>query len=317
MNRNRNETKTDSKVFHLKAKLVSAILISLLLIQLVSISAIAESEGTTLETSVTVIINSTPTPTPTSSYTISSGSSGSSSSGSGGVGVVSDECLSNIIRKETRENDLRAGSYTTYRFNSDIPVYEVLVKGLTNEHDVALRVEALKDISCKLTDKPQGRIYQYINIFSGVRQDGVRIRFKVETTWITDGTITLLRWQDGAWNDLNALQTGSDTKYTYFEAYSGGFSQFVIVDKEKTAASSATSRDTVTAGQVQPTAQTGQNAQNAQILPGISESILNSEGRGLIEYIILPLILFLFLGATVVYIMMKRRKKHWTLTLKN
>lgn len=156
--------------------------------------------------------------------------SNTGSSGSyGGGGVITTECINNIQLKETRENDLRVNAYVPFYFTSDTPIYQIDVKGFKNDADVAIRVELLNDISCRLTVNPPGRIYKFVNIFSGIKQDGVKIAFKVESKWITTG-ITLMRWQDGAWNDLNAIQTGADDKYTYFEANAPGFSQFAIVE---------------------------------------------------------------------------------------
>jgi len=224
-----------------------------------------------------------------------------STGGSGGVGVITNECFTNVQFYETRENDLRIGSYVSFNFTSDFPIYEVSVKGIKNDPGVALRVEQLRDLSCKLTDKPQGDIYRYINIFSGVQQDGVKIKFKVSNSWLSGGTVTLVRWQDGVWKELLTSITGSDVRYTYYEAQSGGFSHFAIVERFKESAAVAgteptpqgTVTVTVTAAQVQP---------SYPITPVIPI-------RDLTGYVILALGIILLLGAGTVYILVKRCKK--------
>lgn len=174
-----------------------------------------------------VPVVATPTPTATQSPSSNGGSSG-------GFGVTSTENLNNIQRYETVEGDLKVGQYVAFIFKTNLPLTKVDVKGTRNEYDVALRVELLKDLSSKLSDKPVGTVYKYINIFTDARNDGAKISFKVENQWMRNNNIAsvdLLRWTNSAWKPLNAVQTGSDSTYTYFEAVTEGFSSFAIVGK--------------------------------------------------------------------------------------
>ena len=256
----------------------------------------------------TYVISSVLTSTPCVpvEHTHPSGSTGSTSGGSGGVGVITNECFPNVQFYETRENDLRISTYVSFNFTSDFPVYEISVKGIKNDPDVAVRLEQLLNLSCKLTEKPQGDIYRYINIFSGVKQDGIKIKFKVSNGWLSGGTVSLLRWQDGVWKDLPTSIIGSDQRYTYYEAQSGGFSHFAIVERFKEAAvvagaeptPQATVTVTVTAAQVQPM---------TQITTTISEE--EPERQNLIGYVILALGIILLLGAGTVYVLVKRCPK--------
>lgn len=225
--------------------------------------------------------------------------SSSTSGGSGSAGVVSTECFNNVQLKETRENNLRYGQYVPFSFTSDIPVYEVDVKGLRNDNEVTIRVEQLVNLSCKLIEKPQGGIYRYINIFSGVQQDGVLIKFKISNGWLTGGTIVLVRWQDGSWKDLPTTITGSDKRFTYYEADSTGFSSFAIVERGGAKPPKPAPQVTVTAGQVQPMAQ----------VPFVSEIAREVGVRDLKGYVLFILFIILILGAGTMYIITKRCKK--------
>lgn len=225
-------------------------------------------------------------------------SSGSTSGGSGGVGVITNECFDNVQYYETREKDLRVGVYTPFNFTSDFPVYEVSVKGIKNDAEVAVRVEQLNNLSCKLTEKPKGDIYRYMNIFSGVQQDGVKIKFKISNVWLSGGTVSLVRWQDNTWKELPTSITGSDKRYTYYESDSSGFSSFAIVERfDKWAVTEPTPQGTptvaVTAAQVQPA-----NGHVPEVPP-----------KDITGYIIVLLVLILLLGAGTIYIVKKRCQK--------
>ncbi len=284
----------------MKLKSIITILSIILIFTIITSSA----NGTdTIVGSVTVLAptpSPSPTPTPTPTPSGSSGSSpsgGGSSSGSGSMGVSTTECFSNVQLKETRENDLRVGTYIPFTFTSDIPVYEVQVKGLKNDYDVAIRVEQLINLSCKLIEKPQGGIYRYLNIFSGVQQDGVKIKFKITNGWLSGGTVVLVRWQDGSWKDLPTTEISKDNKYTYYEAQSSGFSSFAIVERGGTIPKLISAE--YTAAQVQPTEQ----------VPFVSEIAREVGVRDLTGYLLIALTIILLLIVGTAYVLIKRCKK--------
>lgn len=248
--------------------------------------------GIVSATYITEGVNNTQVTVSVQDGTASSNTS-SSSSTSGGDGVITDECFSNVQYKETRENDLRYGAYTTFSFTSDFPVYEVQVKGLKNEHDVSVRVEQLRNLSCRLTDKPQAGIYRYINIFSGVQQDGVLIKFKISNGWLSSGTVTLARWQDGAWVDLPTSIIGSDGRYTYYESESTGFSSFAILER---------------GGIRLPTPQPTVVIPAAQVQPIVVPQPTEAEPPNRVSEILAVLAIIFFLGAATIHLLKKRCK---------
>jgi len=66
------------------------------------------------------------------------------------------------------------------------------------------------------------------------------IRFRVESSWISNNAllgsdIILLKWDGSTWVNLETMQTGHDSEFTYFDAKTSAFSPFAILgSKERT-----------------------------------------------------------------------------------
>jgi PGF-pre-PGF domain-containing protein len=188
-----------------------------------------------------VISEITPVPTPHqssssgSSSSSSSGSSSSSSSGSSSGGDISSpESFSNIIKFERHNRDLVYNTPVTYSFSSaELAIYQVLVTGSSNDIDVDMRVEHLKNVSDTISTIPEGVIYANENVWLGsARINSATLRFRVKNSWLTangldKGNIMLLRYNDG-WKNLQTNITNNDGNYTYFESISPGLSSFAI-----------------------------------------------------------------------------------------
>jgi PGF-pre-PGF domain-containing protein len=193
----------------------------------------------------TEIISEVPVSTPqqssssggSSSSSSSGGSSSSSSSGgsSGGGGDVSSpESFSNIIKFERQTRDLVYNTPVTYSFSSaEFAIYQVLVTGSSNDVDVDMRVEHLKNVSDTINTIPEGVIYANENVWLGsARINSVILRFRVKNSWLAANgldkeNIMLLRY-DAGWNNLQTNITNRDDNYTYFESISPGLSSFAI-----------------------------------------------------------------------------------------
>ncbi|MHA1853244.1 MAG: PGF-pre-PGF domain-containing protein [Candidatus Heimdallarchaeaceae archaeon] len=86
-----------------------------------------------------------------------------------------------------------------------------------------------------------GKTYKYIEITTNVaseKVEKVKIKFKVEKSWITENniasaTIALQRWADNKWNKLPTSKVAEDETYIYFEAESPGLSTFAITGEKK------------------------------------------------------------------------------------
>ena len=82
-------------------------------------------------------------------------------------------------------------------------------------------------------------VYSYLNFtFSNLHDENislVKIKFKVNNTWIRENNITtivLQRYYDNKWNKLNTTKLFSDAEYTYYQAISPGLSIFAITGEK-------------------------------------------------------------------------------------
>ena len=82
--------------------------------------------------------------------------------------------------------------------------------------------------------------YSYFTIESENLEGGlssVNIKFWVDRAWIEQNnadlqTVKLMRYQDGAWQELPTQQSGADANAVYFSATSSGLSTFAIVAEQ-------------------------------------------------------------------------------------
>lgn len=218
---------------------------------------------------------------------------GSSGGSSGGGGVVTSEPLSNVVRADRQEKDVRADRATAYSFNAD--VYEIGLVGMENEYGITVKVEELKGRSVNVPVAPQGEVYKNLNIYAGTKRfKEVVIKFKVPASWAQDKDVRLERWSGSEWERLDTTKTSEDNSYTYYQAVSTHLSSFAIVgsaavvnvpDEAVTAA--ATPGAVVTTSITETSAAPSETASNT------------------LWYVIL--LVFFVIAAAVMYIYMKSR----------
>jgi len=107
----------------------------------------------------------------------------------------------------------------------------------TRVTDAKIKVEKLTTIE---ETKPTGKVYSYLKITTQNLGDDaleeVKIKFKVERTWIEENEvdeerIVLMRLEGGNWRELPTTLLSSDENYVYYEATTPGFSYFAIGEK--------------------------------------------------------------------------------------
>ncbi len=178
--------------------------------------------------------------TTTSSSSSSSGSSGSGGGGGGG-GSGSEENFSNIELKEKYEEMIYIDKTTSYKFkNATSAVMFVNITGNVNAGLINTALELLKGRSTLVNVTAPGVVYKNFNVWVGttgfVSTKNIKdasIGFRVLNTWITDKgigatDIRLVRWDGTKWVQLETVQKGKDSTYTYFEAKTTAFANLVI-----------------------------------------------------------------------------------------
>ena len=168
--------------------------------------------------------------------------------GGGGLGVVSEtKAVSNIAAGET-------GTFT-FTKSATLGIQEIKVEVKNSVSNVQVKVEE----SSKPTEAPdaigiEGEVYKYIEVTKTNMEDAdinkVRIKFKVEKSWVNNNnidpdTIALNRYADGQWNKLPTTKLSEDDNYYYYEAESPGLSVFAITGEKVTIETTTTRVTTV------------------------------------------------------------------------
>jgi PGF-pre-PGF domain-containing protein len=157
----------------------------------------------------------------------------SGSGGTGNEGIISKEPVDNIEKYETKSSYIAKDIPTTYKFNSQKGIYEIIITSKNMGGDKLLRLEHLKGLSKIITESAPDIVYYYANVWgieSGITES--LFRFKVENSWITSSNIEslkMVKWGGSKWEGLETRQINKDDVFTYFEARSNGLSQLAVV----------------------------------------------------------------------------------------
>ncbi len=205
----------------------------------------------THKASVTVFDNAGNSATFSTSFSIASSSSGSSgSSGSGGSGSSSGggggggspEPQSNVEVKELSQQFIANGMHVEFQFPQGVTCLEhVGFDAKRTLGKTTTIVEMLKGKSELVSELPAGAVYKNLNIWVGNGgvatpeniENGV-IGFKVEKGWLEEigsdsKSISMWRYNEGNWSELDTGPANEDETYVYFEAKTPGFSPFSII----------------------------------------------------------------------------------------
>ncbi len=178
-----------------------------------------------INTQTTVV--STPAATPASS--------GGGASGSGGGGGDSSLPSENsLLQGNLAPGD--TGTFT-YKKSSDIAITEIsiIAGAAASNPSITVRETTLTSSTPLPVSKETGKVYKYISILKSNLENVTEatLKFSVPNEWFTnnsldDSTIALNRLVSKSWVKLPTAKTGSDDKFTSYEATSGGFSIFAI-----------------------------------------------------------------------------------------
>lgn len=175
------------------------------------------------------------------------GSGGSSGgSGGGGGGAVSPESTRNVELKEISNEQVFKGIHTCFTFKGEAnEIVSVEFDPKKNFGKITAIVEMLKNTSSIVTGPAPGIVYRNVNLWIGnsgfssqENFENAQINFRVSRAWVTEqgvskDTVTLYRYNEGAWNSLPTTFSREDEVYFYFTAETSGFSPFAISGSEK------------------------------------------------------------------------------------
>ena len=148
------------------------------------------------------------------------------------------EDYNNIFGSETREKDLIANNSVTYQFDMVAPVFNVDVIGKTNELEVRLIIEILKNAS-NWTEPVPRNVYKYFNawIEQPKRIDKLKFKYFVDNSWMNESNISvddikLYKWADKQWIPLETKIIDTEDDRVYFESITNVSTHFAIVENK-------------------------------------------------------------------------------------
>lgn len=208
----------------------------------------------------------------------SSGSSGSSGGGGGGGGGGgSDEAYTNIFFKQRKELSVFPNLVASYSFmDNRSPIVYVNITGSRRNDEITTVIEVLNGLSSKLKKPAPNIVNRYVNVlignsyFMSTRNvKSATMTFKVENSWIKKNylksrNIKIVKWNKDNWINLQVIEKGRDTNYTYFESKIDSSGHYAIYgqkeEKEvKNVKPKQTSDTTVSINEteIQPTEESG------------------------------------------------------------
>ena len=167
-----------------------------------------------------------------SSSSSSSGGDGGSGGGTTGGGGGSTAATTNSVSfyYTLIEADKQVSRTIS---NPNIPIVRFQLIVNNDVTDVNFNFEVIDSVNVKKLDD----VYKYISINAPkIIDDNVKIailRFKIPNDWFENNNydpekVSLLRFNNNQWNELETIHEGSDNEYNLYRAQTPGFSYFAI-----------------------------------------------------------------------------------------
>jgi len=181
----------------------------------------------------------------TLSITVSAASS-STTSGSSISGITATGMVIYINLAVGKANITANYITTSGKLIANIAKYQdVAIRGMNvtvvkNVANIKIMISKLLSLPSTVPYDINGKVYHYISVgelnFTDADIKSVNISFAVNKTWLTNNSvdasnITMHRWANNKWNDLNAVKVSDDGKEVFFTVSSPGLSVFIIGTK--------------------------------------------------------------------------------------
>ena len=124
-----------------------------------------------------------------------------------------------------------------YKFARDQPINRIRVYLAAGTQGTTVQAQQLIEKPAEVADTPseRGRVCYYLNIetTTPTQVENATVEFKVSKLWmrvenIDNSTVRLLRYHNGAWEELNTTMLSDDENDVYFSADTPGFSTFAV-----------------------------------------------------------------------------------------
>jgi len=215
----------------------------------------ASSTTETVSSSTTVVYNYTCNSSSTANYTagqatpqtLTLNAASSSSTTGGSIGGITTTGMITYINLAVGKANITANYLTTSgKLIANIARYQdVAIRGMNvtvvnNVANIKIMISKLPSLPSNVPYDINGKVYNYISTseqnFTDADIKSVNISFAVNKTWLTNNNIdasniTLYRWANNKWNDLNAVKVSDDGKEVFFTVGSPGLSVFIIGTK--------------------------------------------------------------------------------------
>jgi S-layer protein (TIGR01567 family) len=178
----------------------------------------------------------------TTTTTTTTGGGDGGGGGGGGGGGASGENFSNIEVRESYEEAIFKDKVTSYKFkNASNPISFINITGNISAGLINTMVEALRNTSTLVKNPAPGLVHKNVNIWVGTSGfavpkniKGAVIRFRMNTSWISDNNLTssdikMVRWGGIKWVQLETTEKMKDSNNTYFEATTDTFSAIPVL----------------------------------------------------------------------------------------
>ncbi len=122
----------------------------------------------------------------------------------------------------------------------DVAIRGLNVTVVNNVANIKIMISKLPSLPSNVPYDINGRVYHYISTseqnFTDADIKSVNISFAVNKTWLTNNNIdasniTMYRWANNKWNDLNAVKVSDNGNEVFFTVSSPGLSVFIIGTK--------------------------------------------------------------------------------------
>ncbi|ABE51879.1 S8 family serine peptidase [Methanococcoides burtonii] len=162
-----------------------------------------------------------------SSTTAPASNQRSGSSSNGGGGSTTNEYFENIYHKEVVTEYVSRDVETTFMFSEDARIEYVVLLADSNVGSVKAIIEVLVNTSTLVPNKPDGEVYQNLNIWVGnygLKKNIVSssVGFKVRNDWIDENgieadSISMKMYYNDVWVALPTKIIGKDDGFVHYE----------------------------------------------------------------------------------------------------
>lgn len=142
-----------------------------------------------------------------------------------------------IIENSGTSCEVISNRILAFKYANDQPINRIRVYLAAGTLSTTVQAQQLIEKPAEVDNIPseRGRVCYYLNIetTTPTQVENATVEFKVSKLWmrvenIDNSTVRLLRYHNGAWDELNTAMLSEDENNVYFSADTPGFSTFAV-----------------------------------------------------------------------------------------